>query len=406
MLPGLLATFVLAQAQPPAVPAPPAVVAPVAQPAGLPPSIDPLPGGAQAGDGGFSFDTTHNGPPWAFWGGVDYRMMWLKPAASPGVLATANGVPFGAGTTEFGRVNGIGFSVGAWLNDRHTWGVTAGGLLLEQKDTIAAVGGPGTVVRPFTDALTAGPALFLVNAPAAGVTGSLATAQGIRLSGFDVGVVNNLLTTCDCHWAADFTAGFRYLDLDEYLTVTQRSTVTGPLPFAGRPLDGVDALTVTDRFRTRNQFFGPQVGLRGEYRTGSFFASLGGKLGIGNVHQRADIDGRSDVTGVGAVAGGLLATQGSNLGRFTTNRFGVLVDVGVAAGYQFAAWGRAKVGYDFLYLNDVARPGQQVDATLNSRLIPTSRNFAGSSGLTAPVPTGRTDDFFAHGFRVGLELMY
>ena len=164
---------------------------------------------------------------------------------------------------------------------------------------------------------------------------------------------------------------------------------------------------MTDRFRTRNQFYGPQAGLRGEYRSGSVFVSLGGKLGIGNVHQRVDIDGRSDVAGVGGVPGGLLATQGSNLGQFTTNRFGVLVDVGVAAGYQFAAWGRAKVGYDFLYLNDVARPGQQVDGTtLNSRLIPTSRNFAGASGLAAPVPTGRTDDFFAHGFRVGLELMY
>lgn len=444
MLSGLLATALLAPAQPPAQPALPIQARPVPQgegrgqppanPGGAvpvmppthvpmpfagpaasapmagdgPPSIDPTPIGVCQPESGFSFNTTHQGPPWTWWGGADYRMYWFRAAPTPGVLATVNGVPFGNAETEYGRVNGIGFTTGSWLNGRNTFGIEFGGFLFDQVTRTASVTGPGIVNRPFIDALLAGPAVYAVNDPAAGITGGLSTAVGARLSGFEVNGVNNLAN--ECNWSADYIAGFRYLDLDEYTAITQTGTANVPnggLPYPGvGRIPGQVGLSLSDRFRTRNQFYGGQVGVRGEVRSGGWFAGLSTKVGIGNVHQRVDIDGRTDVTGQPSVPGGLLATQGANLGRYTTNRFGVLVDLGLSTGYQFASWGRVKVGYDFLYLNDVSRANHQIDQTLSSRFVPTSINFAGASGLRSPQPTQRTDDFFAHGLRFGLELMY
>jgi hypothetical protein len=415
MLPGLLATALLAPAQPPApapapTPPPAAQPAPVAGPmvAGPPPSIDPVvcpPDQAAPAAGGFSFNTTHAGPPWTLWGGADYRLYWLRPAPAPGVLAVGGGRTLGDRDTEFGRASGVGFDLGGWLNERHTYGLYGSGFLIEQKSRTEVLAGP-SITRPVIDALVARPVSFLVADPAEAVRGGIGTSQGIRLSGFEVGGVNNLAYCCD--WSADFLAGFRYLDLDEYLTVTQASAIPAGfgLPLAGNRIDPAVGLVVTDRFRTRTQFYGPQVGLRTEYRTGGAFVNLTGKVGIGNTHQRADVDGRTDVTGRPSVPGGLLATYGANAGGSTVNRFAVLLELGASAGYQFAAWGRVKVGYDFLYLNDVTRPGLQVDRTVNSRFVPTSTSFAGVSGIGSPIATGRTDDFFAHGLRFGLELMY
>jgi hypothetical protein len=277
---------------------------------------------------------------------------------------------------------------------------------LEQKSRVATLSG-ANVSRPFTDAVLGTQEQLTVANSGLGIGGRLAVSQGIRLNGFDVGLANNLLHTCD--WSADFLVGFRYLDLDEYLAVSQVSSVPAGLLATAGPLVRTDAaagLALADRFRTRNQFFGTHVGVRGEYRHGALFANLTAEVGIGNVHQRVDIDGSTAVTGRPAVPGGLLAVPGGNFGSTVRNRFAVLTEVGLSAGYQFAPWGRARVGYDLLYLNDVARPGLQVDAVVNPRLVPSSRPFGGTSGPASPVVTGRTDDFFAHGLRFGLEVLY
>ena len=50
-----------------------------------------------------------------------------------------------------------------------------------------------------------------------------------------------------------------------------------------------------------------------------------------------------------------------NLGRYTTNRFIVVPEVGIEAGLYVTSHIRLAVGYNFLYMTDVARPGRQVD---------------------------------------------
>lgn len=361
-----------------------------------------------------SLKDTHSGPGYSAWGEADFLMYWLKQGPSPTpLLTTPGGILLGNDKLDFGRAVGGRVGIGVWMNDRHTFGFMAGGFMLEQRSAHAIAGsaadGTPVLSRPFTDALLATPGQLLVASPGL-LAGGLATDAGARLSGAEVSGIYNI--GCARHVSLDFLAGFRYLDLDEFLAITQSGLLTGtvPIPFGGTTylLPGPTELVLTDRFRTRNQFFGGEVGGRGEVLFGPVGVCVLAKVGMGTNHQTIDIDGSSRLGAPGAVPlpGGLLAVEGANRGRQVSNRFAVLTEVGGKVGVQVTKHLRATIGYEFLYLNNVARPGSQIDPVVNTRLVPTSANFGGVGGLTSPLPTQARDDFFAHGVRLGVEWQY
>src|SRR6185312_7352453 len=70
--------------------------------------------------------------------------------------------------------------------------------------------------------------------------------------------------------------GIRYVDLAESLGFNVNITGTAvPGSFSN----------FTDRFATRNQFYGGQVGGRVEFRYEGFFCNVTGKAALGPVHQ-------------------------------------------------------------------------------------------------------------------------
>jgi hypothetical protein len=424
MLSGLVLSAVLA-AQPAPAPGPfPPAAAPAAQPAvpvPTPPAAMPYDPAAYQPAAPTApqppvFRDTHLGPPDQTWVGGDYLLYWLKPTRIP-VLVAANqpGQPqvpvIGGREFEFGPTDGGRVHIGTWLDERHTVGVGASVFMLEQKSAFAAVnsGPDGTpqFVRPFQDALLDRPAILLVSNPGL-LAGGAFMATGARLSGADFYLVRNL-AYCP-NYSFDFIGGAKYLDLDEYLEITQVTRPIGAgvvvlnnVRFSGA---GAPPLTVADRFRTRNQFWGGVLGLRGEYRFGPVFVNLTLKGGVGNNRQTVDIDGYSEVAGVSRLPTGLLAVQGANLGRRVSNRLSVLAEAGAQVGVQVSKHVRVTLGYDLLYLEDVARPGDQIDPIVNPRLLPTSTTFGSVSGLTSPIPTRARDDWYAHGVRIGMELQY
>jgi hypothetical protein len=98
--------------------------------------------------------------------------------------------------------------------------------------------------------------------------------------------------------------------------------------------------------------------------------------------------------------------MGGNIGRQITNRFTVVPEVTGRVGFQLFSSFRAWVGYGFLYMNDVARPGSQIDLAINPRVVPASPAFGSTSGPAVPRATGIRNDFFAHGVQFGLEVRY
>lgn len=351
-----------------------------------------------------------------FWVEADYVYWFLRgnplpalvtasPAGTPRAAAGVLGRP---STTVFlgdERVNDdgrSGFFVrgGAWLDTCQTCGIESSFFVLGdhgRSDVFVAPDG-GTLARPFFNAVTRAPDAELVTFPGV-VTGSVAVKTSVDCYGGDVNGRTNLC--CNCAGWLDLVGGYRYLRLTEDTEITESLTNLA----ANRGVPAGTPIGVADRFRTENTFNGGQLGLAGEYQLGSWRVAARALVALGDLHRVVKIDGTTAVTLPGQPttfrAGGLLA-QATNSGRHSSDAFAVLPEVGVNVGYQITDCLRAHVGYTFLYVNRVARPGEQIDPVVDPRQL-TGRPVAGA---TRPQFDLRGSDFWVQGLNVGLELQF
>ncbi len=256
------------------------------------------------------------------------------------------------------------------------------------------------LARPFTNANTGQPFSEIVAAPGL-ATGGVVVRPRTQVWGADINLVRNLCPCDPCNSLSIF-GGYRYFHLGDQLTVTETFQRTGNSPSSiGLPgsLSGV----VNDDFRTDNNFHGPQIGLMGERRFGRFFAAGRASVALGTVFQTVDINGGQQIlTAAGAqtAAGGLLAISGANIGRRSRSEFGVLPEAGLTLGVYVTPRLKLGVGYNFIYLNNVLRAGDQIDTSLDVNRIP---NFPLPNGAAPalngvrPLPNFRSTDVFTQG---------
>jgi hypothetical protein len=91
-----------------------------------------------------------------------------------------------------------------------------------------------------------------------------------------------------------------------------------------------------------------------------------------------------------SLLGGNFASQ--QIGRYAADRFALAPEAQLNVGYQFLPGLRGQVGYNFLYLTSVARPGNQIDNTFD--------------GLTHPAVPLIGSTYRAQGLTLGLQLSY
>src|SRR5439155_7288009 len=89
-----------------------------------------------------------------------------------------------------------------------------------------------------------------------------------------------------------FLCGARFFDLEESLDIRARSTLLGT---------GLTATTL-DRTRTFNEFYGGQVGFRGDIGFGKYFAQAWGKFAAGYMRQWVDLDASTTFVSGGATS--------------------------------------------------------------------------------------------------------
>lgn len=376
-----------------------------------------------------SLHDDHLGPWNAVWVRGGYNYLWIKDApTAPPLLATGPGsgtnrILLGGTTTNYSGFSGASIDAGIWLNERHTFGLAVGGFMAEKRSTVSSIasdplGSPG-LVRPFFNAQIGGVDAndsFLISAPGR-YAGALAVESGARIDGFEINGLVNVANTPS--WTRTFVAGFRYFSLDEYTTIYQvtRGLNGNTIPFFGQQNPGVAGVAITDRVRTRNQFYGTQMGGDAEYRVGPMFLDFGLKAALGPVHQVTEVSGKTVVPNGAGGPGGILAVgaiPNGNIGRSTSNYFAVLADANALLGVQISSNMRLGFGYQFLYLNTVVRPASQISTTIDPRLVPTAASFgsrASSSTLlggpgTPPLTLGDREDFFVHGLRFLFEVQY
>lgn len=349
-----------------------------------------------------------------FWISGEYLMWWMKGDDLPPLVTVGNplddvpgalGQPgtqviFGGDRSDPGTRSGARFRAGYWFNCERTCGIDGSFFFLGQRSTSFVAGSEGapSFFRPFfREEAGLPPDAEIVSFTDPNVAGVVGVSLSSKVWGAEANLRKNLAR--DCWWNLDAIAGFRYFGLDETLDIAENVTQR-----FGDPANFV----VRDSFQTRNRFYGGQLGLEAEMRWGRWSLDLRGKVALGNVNQTVTISGATAITplpgGPTTVQpGGLLALP-SNMGRYSRDRFGVLPEVGVNLGYQVTDHLRAFVGYNFLYLSDVVRPGEQVDLVLNTAQLPR----LGGGGATGGRPTFafHDTDFWLHGVNFGLEFRW
>lgn len=371
----------------------------------LPPLIDKTPEGWRPS----AREKTAGRP--RYWAGADYLLWWSKrgPLAVP--LVTTSSVPghpfagaidqaettvlFGGDGLAFGGQSGVSYVLGSWLGDDELLGLEMRGFLLAQQNvgfhaTSGTIGLP-PLYLPWIDANDrTRHGTLIISDPIVGFSGRITAAATTRLWGLESNALSNLLSRERLNVVV--LAGLRYLDLQERLQLT---AVTSDMLID-------DHIAVQDQFSAMNRFFGGQIGARAEYRTGIFTADLTSKFALGAAREVLTVVGASQETGLGALnpgshLGGVFA-QPTNMGRQTNTSFAFVPQLGVNVGFNPLQAVQFKVGYDFLYWSNVARPGDQIDRVIN----PTQVLGQQLTGPGRPLPQFNRTDFWAHGFNFGV----
>jgi hypothetical protein len=383
---------------------------PLGNPYPYPGNRDPYAG---SDDGSAQAGPVHS----TFYVSADYLLWWTKKDQTPPLVSTStDGTGFGflgqPNTVvlfggDLGRDPRSGFrgNAGIWLDNCCGTAVEVGGFFLGSRSTnFEADSGPnGVLSRPFFNVNTGSEFAQLVAFPGIS-TGRVTVSAPSNLWGLDTNLRCNLC--CGCCYRFDLLGGFRFLDLNESITITEQiqGGAGAPAPFTNAQT------TVFDRFATRNNFYGGQIGFDGEWKRGRWSVDVQGKLALGATDERIDINGMetiTDATGTTRTFNGGLLALSSNIGSFHKTQFSVVPELGVTLGYQLTETVRVYAGYNILYWTRVARPGDQIDRNIDVTKIP---NFTVAgvtpTGQNVPAVPFKQTDYWAQGLVLGFEIRY
>jgi hypothetical protein len=190
---------------------------------------------------------------------------------------------------------------------------------------------------------------------------------------------------------------------------TQIVPVSVPVSIAGVNTVTPALVNITDKFSTQNSFNGADVAFRGQARCGMFSLTTVGRVAVGNMHEVLRVRGvtsfvNNDAGQQGYAFGGLYANS-ANIGNFTHDKFTVIPELNVSLGMNITRSLSLFVGYNFIYIDNVARPGKQLNPVINPATIPFSATY-GNATFTPAHATLVQSDFWYHAVSFGFQLRY
>ena len=193
---------------------------------------------------------------------------------------------------------------------------------------------------------------------------------------------------CNDNCQVDFLSGYSHLNLDDTLRISSDTLVIPNTVFLAH-----------DEFETRNQFDGGQLGFELSVTEGRLTFRSMTKVHRGNMNQQVSIEGTHFLGGLGDPIvyqdGGFLA-QG-NQGNYERNKFAFIPEANFKLEYCIRNNISLSMGYSFLYFDNVALAGSQIDRNINPTVIP--------GGGGGPFPANPSFTFNDSGMWVqGLDL--
>ena len=352
------------------------------------------------------------------WFRADALLWWSKSSPLPIPLVTegnsADAIPGALGqpgtSILLGNQNlglpsrgGGRFTFGFSFDPAQTWGVEGSYFYLGDVtvgQSVFSDGGPGSawLAFPFYD-----PTKSIENASPIALPGAFAGQAMVTLQTFlqgtDVNLLHNILNSDGVR--VDLLGGFRYVNLQETLKFITDSPNIDPA-FPGY-------FHTYDKFNVNNNFYGGQLGIRASIERARFFANVTGKMALGSTFENVVVSGGT-FTNIGgyASAPGAYLSQPTNIGSMTHSPFAVVPEMNLNAGFRLTPWASIIVGYSFLYISSVARPGEQIDHVINPTQSSAITNSFPSSltGVARPGLNLHSTDFWAQGLNFALEIRF
>jgi hypothetical protein len=430
---------------------PPGPMYPMPGPYGAP-MFQPPPGGGEGALGGYGM-----APKWWFDG--EYLLWFAKgqPVRFPllttsapnqsGILGFPSTIELVPGETiNYGAISGFRLSAGFFGDADRRFGALVTGFYTERQGInflYATSAPPGfnsvgipLLARPFIDTNGASSSLVVTNR-LFGV-GSALVSTDTQTWGVEASGIWNLFRSCPdvaCPQSLDLIAGYKFLHHSENLSVESFTTLNRaiiepifvpgpfgvpiqvgvriipiPVPVGGVFVGAPATVQVVDRITTNNKFHGGTFGFRHEIRSGMWSLTSTAKLGVGNMRQTLNMYGLTSFADprtatAGASYGGLFANA-SNFGFYDNDEFVIIPEMTFNLGVNLTKSLTFFVGYNFMWISQVARPANQISPVVDSATVPFHPNFGALGGIRGTSNLFVQDEFWLQGVNFGLSFQY
>lgn len=296
-----------------------------------------------------------------FWANAEYLALWTKDAPAPdfplltlgdnGAGTPAPGALGDPATTnlykardaDYGVTHGTRLSFGAWIDEERRWGVEASGTWTPVETEGHRIDFPVLpagflVFTPFTLESNGPPrnlAIFL----SVGAPDYFEDRFSTQFWSSGVEGLRNFKRTE--HWSFTARAGFTFMSLEDDYRHAYYLSVGAPF-------------VTRDRFNTINRFYGANLGVDIEFKSGRFYALMKPHIALGVNEQQLRIRGASAASGFASSDVGIFAAR-SNLGDHHRARFGAAPGIDLKGGVTINKHLDFKVGYTLTYWTDVIR---------------------------------------------------
>lgn len=354
------------------------------------------------------------------WYADGMRLPAMVSTSTAGTARTAAGVLGQPATSVLYGANddilsdsqsGFRIRFGWWLANFAGWGIEGeyAGLGEERESFFQQSTGTPILARPFFNVDDGAEDAELVAFPGV-VTGSIAVDTTTQFDGAAFRFRRQLCSSSGCGYSEiccttvptssrlDGSIGYRFWELDESLQTREQLQ----LQSTSQP----GSFDIIDRFATRNQFNGVELGFLWQGRRGWWSLDALMRLGIGNMHQTMTISGSTDIVDNGTAssfATGFLA-QRTNIGTYDRDRFTMIPELGLTLGYQMTRRVRATMGYSVIYMGNVIRPGDQVSLDVNPNLL--APELSPFTGALRPQFQFNETDYWIQGLSFGAEFRW
>jgi len=307
-------------------------------------------------------------------GSVEYLMWWAKGTHLPPLVTTSDpgtlqpdagvlGLPSTTilfGNEYVGKDMQVGGRVmlGIWLDQEHN--VAAGGRFFglggDTTQFTATSDGSEILARPFFNAFLGIDDALLIAFPGFAAGSVAATHDTLNIIGTEA-FMEIMMSRDQCR-RLSLVGGYQFMRLDDRLQIVSNHTLLQPgLQF-----------NITDRFKAYNEFHGGEFGLRGQMFRGCWSLDALAMVALGGMRQEVVIEGETVITPPGggpiATQGGLLA-QPSNIGTYERGKFTYIPSLTLNLKYHVNPCLNFFVGYNLIFLGDVALSGDQIDLRVN-----------------------------------------